>query len=278
MRRIGLVILALMIPAFGCSLRPPQELRLYIFDCGRVRLDSVEGFGLSDRETDVREGVFPCYVIEHPRGRLLWDGGMPSSVASTPGWQEVMPGYHVRLDRTLAAQLAPMDLTLDSFDFIVFSHLHWDHVGIANELRKGTVLLQRAEHDAAFAPVVTVPGFKPETYAGIRRMKMQLIDGDYDVFGDGLVRIFFAPGHTPGHHVMMVRLAETGPVMLSADLYHFRISREKQSVPLFNVDAAQSRRSMQRIESLLRENGANLWIHHDLELFATQKKAPAYYR
>jgi hypothetical protein len=28
------------------------------------------------------------------------------------------------------------------------------------------------------------------------------IDGDYDVFGDGSVRILRMPGHTPGHQVL----------------------------------------------------------------------------
>lgn len=278
MKRLAVFALVVAALSSGCTLQPRQQLRLYVFDCGRVRLASVEAFGIADHETDIREAPFPCYMIEHPRGRLLWDGGMPSSVAQTRDWQQAMPGYWVRLDRTLGDQLGELGLTLDSLDYIVFSHFHWDHVGIANELRKGTVIVQQAEYDAAFAPEVKVPGFRPETYARVRELDKRFVDGDHDVFGDGRVRIISAPGHTPGHHVLLVRLTETGPVVLSGDLYHFRISREKQSVPVFNVDPVQSRQSMQRVETLLRETGAELWIHHDPELFASQKKAPHYYR
>jgi N-acyl homoserine lactone hydrolase len=278
MKRLVGVMPLLVLVACASVPRRQQELRLYVFDCGWARLATVAPFGVADHETDVREAPFPCYMIEHPRGRLLWDGGIASVHARMKGWQEVMPGYSVRLDRTLADQLAELGLTLDSIDYVAFSHLHWDHAGIANELRGPTLIIQQAEYDAAFAPKVTVPAFDTAVYAGLRNMKRRTITGDHDVFGDGRVRVISAPGHTPGHQVLMVKLAETGTVALSGDLYHFRVSRERQRIPVFNVDSAQTRRSMHRVEALLREEGAQLWIHHDPARFATLRKAPAYYR
>jgi Metallo-beta-lactamase superfamily len=120
-------------------------------------MQSVKMFGLADDETDVRELAVPCYVIEHPRGRMLWDGGLPSALASTPGWQQDGAGGAIRLDRTLPQQLAAMDLGMDAFDYVAFSHMHFDHVGVANELGGGTLLIQRAEHDAAFGSGTAAP-------------------------------------------------------------------------------------------------------------------------
>jgi N-acyl homoserine lactone hydrolase len=274
------LVLMLIAVTLGCdrSEPPAGELRLYVFDCGRIQLKSVTMFGLADDETDVRELAVPCYLIEHPRGRLLWDGGLPSALASTPGWQSDGLGGAIRLDRTLPQQLAAMNLGMDAFDYVAFSHMHFDHVGVANELRGGTLLIQRAEHDAAFADSAAAPGFDPKLYEGLRTARTQIVDGDHDVFGDGRVRIIAAPGHTPGHQVLFVRLAETGPIVLSGDLYHFAVSRERRRVPPFNADADQTLASMRRVENLLEETQATLWIQHELAHFERLKHAPEYYR
>ena len=102
------------------------SLKLYLFDCGRLGVDSPVGFSIQDDETDVRELVTPCYIVDHPDGRMLWDAGLPSSLAAS----EEEDGDQ-RLDRTLADQLAELDLGFDlsSLDYVAFSHMHFDHVG-----------------------------------------------------------------------------------------------------------------------------------------------------
>jgi len=78
--------------------------------------------------------------------------------------------------------------------------------------------------------------------------------------------------------VLFVRLAETGPIVLSGDLYHFAVSPQLRRVPPFNVDAVQTIASMRRVESLLEETQATLWIEHELAEFEQLKHAPEYYR
>ena len=97
------------------------------------------------------------------------------------------------------------------------------------------------------------------------------------VFGDGRVRILSAPGHTPGHQVLFLDLADTGPLVLSGDLYHFRLSRAERRVPTFNVDREQTLASMERVEAFVEDVGATFWIEHDLALFQELDLAPAYY-
>jgi glyoxylase-like metal-dependent hydrolase (beta-lactamase superfamily II) len=97
------------------------------------------------------------------------------------------------------------------------------------------------------------------------------------VFGDGSVTIVSAPGHTPGHQMLLIELAKTGPVMLSGDLYHFRESRLLRRVPKFNYDAATSLRSIDAVEALLEKTHATLWIEHDKALADTLRKAPEFY-
>ena len=220
MARHGIILFGLIAAISGCGddlsteAEAPSELRLYVFDCGMLRAESLEAFSVSDEETDVRDFAVPCYVVEHDKGRLLWDGGLPSKTAEVDGWQG--EGLLTRLDRTLAEQLPESGLDMSSFDYAAYSHMHFDHVGVANEVIGATLLIQRDEYEAAFADEVIVPGFEPELYSNLKDSERILIDGDHDVFGDGRVRIVSAPGHTPGHQVLFVDLANKGPVVLSA--------------------------------------------------------------
>ena len=256
------------------------SVQLYVFNCGDFRFPSVENFSIGDDETTVRELVVPCYIIDHPRGTLLWDGGLPSATANISGWQrDPETGVQVRMQQTLQSQLLDMDLGFDltSINLAAFSHIHYDHVGVANELTNAKWLVQRGDYEVV-AKGGTVPAYDPALLAEIKKRPTQVLDGDYDVFGDGKVRLISATGHTPGHQVLYVELADFGPLMLSGDLYHFRLSRDQRRVPMFNVDKNQTLEAMDKVEALVAETGATFWIEHDAALFETLKLAPNFYR
>lgn len=275
------ILLCAFLAASGCRVDVSREggsksaLKLYVFDCGMLRFKSIKSFSISDSETDVRDLIVPCYVVEHAKGRLLWDGGLPSKTAEVNGWQG--KGRLSRLDRTLSEQLPGIGMDMSSFDYAAFSHMHFDHVGVANEVNGATLIIQKAEYETTFGDEVTVPAVDPMLFENLRNAERIIIDGDYDVFGDGRVRIISAPGHTPGHQVLFLDLATTGPVVLSGDLYHFAISRKERRVPKFNVDRDMSLISIERVEALVEDTGATLWIEHELEFFEQLNKAPAYY-
>jgi glyoxylase-like metal-dependent hydrolase (beta-lactamase superfamily II) len=84
------------------------------------------------------------------------------------------------------------------------------------------------------------------------------------------------PGHTPGHQVVSVKLANAGTVVLGGDLYHYPEERTTGRIPTFEFDAEQSRASRARVESYLKETGATLWIEHDVATHAALPKAPEY--
>ena len=258
-----------------------QGPKLYVFDCGRIRLASVAGFNLKDTDTTVRELSAPCYVVDHPKGQLLWDAGLPSVFAQSDGWVVREDGVANILDETLAAQMDRLQLgfDMDTLEYVAFSHIHWDHVGASNDVTSGTWLVQQGDYDAAHAEGnMSVPAVQPELLVSIKDRPTQVLSGDHDVFGDGRVRIIAAEGHTPGHQVLYVDLSETGPVVLSGDLYHFQFSRANRVVPLFNVDAEQTLASMDKVEALVTETGADFWLQHDATLLDSQQKAPAFYR
>ena len=255
--------------------------KLYVFDCGRIRLVSVDAFNLQETDTDVRELAAPCYVVDHPKGQLLWDAGLPSEFAQTDGPVTREDGVTNWLQETLASQMARMGLGFDmgSLEYVAFSHIHWDHVGASSDVTSGTWLVQQGDYDAAHAEDnLSVPAVQPELLVSIKKRPTQVLNGNHDVFGDGTVQLIAAEGHTPGHQVLLVDLIETGPVVLSGDLYHFQFSRANRVVPLFNVDAELTLQSMDKIEALVAMTGADLWLQHDANLFDSQRKAPGFYQ
>ena len=120
----------------------------------------------------------------------------------------------------------------------------------------------------------------PEEYSALKTAKFKLVDnasGEYDVFGDGTVVLKSTPGHTEGHQVLALRLAKTGNVVLSGDIYHYPEEVTTGRVPTIDVNKQQTIQSRKELDAYLKKNKAQLWIQHDLAAFEKLKKAPPYY-
>ena len=254
-------------------------LRLYFFDCGYLRIGDPGRFSLTMDEVSTLELSVPCYLIEHADGTMLWDAGLSDSLAEPDGGANDDPanGTVTRVTVTLRAQLEELGYQPADITYLAMSHLHYDHAGNANDFAASTWLVQRPEHEAAFGDAQGF-AFDRALYAELENSETMLLDGDHDVFGDGTVVIKSAPGHTPRHQVLFVDLAETGPLVLSGDLYHFPENRTLKRVPTFNFDEAQTLASMDAVEDFLMESGARLWIEHDFAANALLDKSPAYYQ
>ena len=268
---IAVFIVTLNVPALAAA-----GPKLYIFDCGYLRFSDITAFNLSNDDTDVREMFVPCYLIEHERGTLLWDGGLPLALAGQPSYTDEQ-GMTVEYKRSLLVQLDDLGYSPEKIDKIAFSHFHFDHVGAAHAFFQSQLLIQKTEYDAAFKYADENPFFAPSLYNKLKNNPIRILNGDHDVFDDGSVMIISAPGHTPGHQTLLVNLEKTGKIMLSGDLYHFEFSRTYQRTPEFNTDKAQTLRSMEKVEKLLESLDATLWIEHSMALAKSLKKSPEYY-
>jgi len=241
-------------------------LRVYVLDCGTLKgLPEDEFLPGQPPTTGELDLVNRCYLVEHPQGTLLWDAGLPDAASSwlarTFVWLISFGAVDVDLERTLLEQLAEIGKSPADVEYVAFSHLHTDHVGAANAFQTSTWLIQRPELEVAFNE--EVEGFDASYYEELEDSERKVLDGDFDVFGDGSVVILSAPGHTPGHQCLFLDLPKRGPTVLSGDLYHTQRNRELRVAPRFNTNAEQSLRSMERIEGFLTERGANLLIQHD---------------
>ena len=74
-----------------------------------------------------------------------------------------------------------------------------------------------------------------------------------------------------------MKLARTGGVVLSGDLYHYPQERTMNRLPTFEVSEEQTRESRRQLEAFLQRTGAQLWIQHDLSAHRRLRLAPAFY-
>ena len=271
--KISKTLLAAALLALAAGMATPSEAagikRLYALDCGRQigkdqsrwtpEINVGQPFELSNN----------CYLIQHERGTMLWETGVPDSVAAAKDGITVANGAIVMFrDKTLAAQLDSLGVKPDQIDIVAVSHAHGDHVGNLKAFAKSKILMQKAEYEFAIKmiPNPIAPG-----------QTIVQLQGDHDLFGDGSVTIISTPGHTPGHQSLLVKLPKTGALILSGDLVHLQLSWEKKIVPAFNFDKNASLASIARVQQLMTQHNAQLWIGHDKANTAKVDRAPKFY-
>lgn len=256
----------------GCS-PPNTDLRLYVLNCGDINMD-MSAFS--------RDGAFmgrygelsnPCFLIRHPKGDLLWDTGFEETLVDRPNGIDT-PGFKVKMAARLTDQLAMLDLRVEDIEFLALSHSHPDHAGNANLFRGSVFLAQREEHAYMFSDERRQDEAQFPVFADLEQAETLFFSDIYDVFGDGRVVIHAMPGHTPGHSVLLVRLEDAGPHLLTGDLYIQRQSRELSAVPIFNTSAEESLSSMKNFEALASLEKAVVIIQHDKASLAQLPKFP----
>ena len=264
--------------------RPPQSVRLYVLDGGTLESDPSR-YRLTKDEVSASQLSVTAFLVVHPRGTLMWDTGSIADDSWTPTGRPVQRRLVlsnsqerlVRLRSTMRAQLAAIGYAPADITYLALSHYHWDHTANANQFVKSAWLARQVERDVMLPDKASDPP-QPSTFADLKNGRTVLLTADdHDVFGDGTVVIKLAKGHTPGHQVLYVRLAKTGGVVLSGDLYHYPEERTLNRLPTFEFDVDQTRESRVALEAFLEKTGAQLWIQHDFTAMAKVRKAPAHY-
>jgi N-acyl homoserine lactone hydrolase len=254
-----------------------QSARLYILDCGVLKRGEPTAYGLTREQVGgVTDFADPCFLILHPRGAMLWDVGIIPDDQIKPGGVEVTAANGINAaTKTLRGQLRELGLTPRDITFLAISHGHADHIANANEYSGSTLLMQKAEWNSLFsAEAEKQPLFA--VYSALKNSKTVKLEGDHDVFGDGTVVLKSTPGHTPGHQSLFLKLAKTGPVLLTGDLYHYSAERTLKKIPTRD-NQQQTAAARAAIDDLLQKTGAQLWIQHDMGANAKLKKSPLYY-
>jgi len=275
---LSLVSLAVLFAPGAIAQRrpdPPKTPRIYIFDNGSIKGLDPALFNFKKDEVKEPDFVVVSYLIVHPRGTLMFDSGTVPDADFKADGAPVTAGI-ISATRPLKPQLAAAGYRPSDVTYFAMSHLHSDHTANANDFAGATWIVQKAERDAMFAdkPQGII---QPAHFSALKSAKTKILnDEDFDLFGDGTVVLKSAPGHTPGHQVLFVKLEKTGPVLLAGDLYHYPEERTTGRVPTFEFNAEQSRAARAKIEAFIKSTGAQLWIEHDVATHAKLPKSPAY--
>ena len=147
-----------------------------------------------------------------------------------------------RRTNRLAEELEKLGVKPNDVKYVAVSHTHPDHIGNVELFPKAMLLVQKAEYD--WPNQDGSARFKPSH-------PVTKLEGDRDVFGDGSATIISTPGHTPGHQSLLVKLPQTGAVLLSGDAVHLKDNWDAKRVPAINVDKEKSLASMQRMSEVM---------------------------
>ena len=252
----GAIACLAALPVFA---QAPAEVSLTRFDCAG-------GAGMADigrfSDTMAQEGkklqlTASCYLVRHADHYLIWDTGYPAAVAGT-----TPSGPTVKV--SLVEQLAQLKIKPDQINYVGISHYHGDHIGQAGAFTASTLLIGKGDFDAltnAQPGGMANPAPVKHWFGG--GGKVEAVPKDKDIFGDGTVMMLDMPGHTPGHHSLLVKLKEKGNVLLTGDLAHFHENYDSNGVPTFNTSRHETLASLDRFKAIAKNLKATVVIQHD---------------
>jgi N-acyl homoserine lactone hydrolase len=253
---LALGICVNVLVAAPVSAQPAAEITLTrLNDCGTPQAPTEVNQRFSDTYSYGGlkvQFVFSCYLIKHGDQYLLWDTG------------HSMTAPNVAPKVSVVDQLAQLGVKPEQIQYVGISHYHADHTGQVASFPQSMLLIGKGDWDAITSPKpaagVNAPPFAHWISGG---GKVEPLPSDKDVFGDGTVLILNTPGHTPGHHGLLVKLKEKGNVLITGDLAHFRENYDGNGVPWFNASRADSLASIDRFKKLAANFKATVIIQHD---------------
>ncbi len=267
---------AVMVLAGLAAGAPPRvrSVRLYVFDCGVLKRGEPTAYGLTRAQVGQTDFADPCYLVVHPRGTLLWDVGIIPDDQIKAGGVEIQAANGVNAaTTTLRSQLAAIGYSARDITYLALSHGHADHVANANEYAGARCCCRRPSGTRCSAPTRRsyrcLPRTAPSKAAGRCCSKAIATCSATD---PSILKS--TPGHTPGHQSLFVKLAKTGPVLLTGDLYHYAAEKTMKAVPVRDYNREQTAASRSAIDAFVASAGAQLWIQHDIQKNATLKHAP----
>jgi glyoxylase-like metal-dependent hydrolase (beta-lactamase superfamily II) len=207
---------------------------------------------------------------------VLFDAGLHADVAlDATGRLGVMEQYfrhRLASGEAIGAQLRALHIEPSSIDAVILSHLHYDHAGGVAQLPNARLIVSRREWSAAHESINQEAGaYIPKDFDCGH--DVELIEGEFDVFGDGAVTALPTPGHTLGHQSLAIRSADGGEIILAADACYLCRTLDDERLPPFGADVSSQLTSLRALRAR-RAAGARIFPGHDPAFWATLPTAP----
>ena len=255
------------------------DLRLTILSAGTLWLDGGAMFGVvpkvlwsrlrtPDEKNRIRLGM-NVLLVEDGRKRTLIDNGAGTK------WDAKHRDIYGFTLFSPAEFLRPAGLTPADIDVVLDSHLHFDHAGGNTELaadgrvvpsfpnaryvvQKGEIEFARSDNERIRASYV-LDNFEPVDEAGM----FDFVEGDAKL--DGRIEVLLAPGHTPFHHVPVVRTGEHTIAFL-ADLAPTSSHVPYPYIMGYDLEPLRTLASKKRILGQAARDGWRVVFEHDDDL------------
>lgn len=220
----------------------------------------------------------PSYLIEHPKGLVLFDTGCHPKVVDDPAgyWGPIWAQIPVKFPRemTVDNQIKGLGYKLEDVKYVVISHLHLDHSGGMFMFPHAKFLIMENELRYAYWPDPDRRwAFIFNDFVPTRAFNWIELDSDFDLFDDGALKLLKTPGHTPGESSLYVRLPNQ-KILLVGDTTHLRAALEQEATMPIDTDPLQAVLSLKKIKAIRDLHEAKIWISHDPEDWAEFPHAP----
>jgi N-acyl homoserine lactone hydrolase len=260
--------------------------KVHVLDCGAMSCDLTWLLlkpGRSIRPRNDREKPvewYPCtthaVLVETPDGTLLWDTSCPRDWETRwepTGLQEFFPYDQVSEEQYLDSRLGQLGVSPENLDYVVLSHLHFDHAGNVRMFADtgAKLVCNDKEKDFAFGFDGVFTGAHLKTdYEGL---DFETVSGDTEILPG--VTLIEAPGHTPGTMSMRVDLPDTGTMIFTSDAIYMGDSYGPPAVPAAIVnDLSAWYSSVEKVRRLAEESNATVVFGHDAEQLRSLRRAP----
>jgi glyoxylase-like metal-dependent hydrolase (beta-lactamase superfamily II) len=207
----------------------------------------------------------PAWLVRHRRGDVVFDAGLHPGLSDGPeglGRRAKLFTPDLAVGGSVGPRLTEAGVDPSGHLTVVVSHCHFDHVGGLCELPNARLVVHRDEWAAA----------QRQDDAGFDRALYDLghdvliVDGDHDLFGDGMITCVPTPGHTCGHQSLRVVTAD-GAMLLTADACYFSHTLDDERLPPFGFDFDQQLRTLRWIRAQ-RDSGIRIVPGHDARALA----------
>ncbi len=253
-------------------------MRLHAFSCGRLR--SRKNVFVPDADkNELMDAPVPVFLMAHPRGNVLFDTGPHPDVFSDAAsrWGGLAKAFQPIGDERswVVPQLETVGVNPADIQYVINSHLHFDHAGGNQYFPQSIFLVSQGEMDWAKNPESEGKGYFRGDWD--HPLDYRPITGEMDVFGDGTVVILPMPGHTPGHQIVRVRLRREGTIILSGDCVPCQENLRRPVVSRNNMDDALALDTIWRVHALMEKEKAFLIHGHDPSQWEQVRTGPAFY-
>ena len=264
-----------------------QKIKIHVLQTGNVKVDEALPFYEKSLNPLAFTGFFrpkehkiwmpvSVYLIEHPKGLVLFDTGWSKSVRNiTKEKKNRIFGEISEADlpagKAIDEQLLSLGYTSKDLEYIILSNLDGDHAGGLQLVKDAkNILVSRAELEANKGWSKAIR-YESNLWEGTKLKAFDFeksgigpMERSFDLFNDGTLVLIWTPGHSEGLVSLMVKNSSEEYVLLVADTGYAKKSWENLIIPGISINKEQALKSLKWVKEMANQpNCIAAFANHD---------------